>query len=120
MSMFIILPKDVGGLPTVEQLLTGSFLDQIDGKLFSTKLSPLTLPRFETASEIRMMKDALISLGLTDLFSPDKCDLTGMSDSATGVYVSEVIHKAIIKVNEQGTQAAAATGSFSFSSINTQ
>lgn len=64
------------------------------------------LPRFrsETAYE---MKPALMALGMTSAFS-SQADFSGMSEQG-GVFLSDVIHKAVIEVNEAGTSAVAAS-----------
>ncbi|KAK1337511.1 hypothetical protein QTO34_002141 [Cnephaeus nilssonii] len=66
------------------------------------------LPRFKL--EIKYELNSLLkSLGMTDVFHQSKADLSGMSP-AKGLYVSKVIHKSYVDVNEEGTEAAAATG----------
>lgn len=111
MSMFIILPDDVGGLPALVRNLNSSILHEIDGSLASTQISALTLPKFEMNTNVAVMKLALMSLGLLDIFSPTAVDLSGMSDDASAVCVTDLLHRAAIKVNEQGTKASAILGS---------
>ncbi len=53
------------------------------------------------------MKRLLISMGMEDVFDGQKVNLSGMSPN--NMLVSEVIHKAFVEVNEEGTEAAAAT-----------
>ncbi|XP_036177425.1 serpin B11 isoform X4 [Myotis myotis] len=66
------------------------------------------LPRFKL--EIKYELNSLLkSLGMTDVFHQSKADLSGMSP-AKGLYLSKVIHKSYVDVNEEGTEAAAATG----------
>lgn len=66
------------------------------------------LPRFKL--EIKYELNSLLkSLGMTDVFHQSKADLSGISP-AKGLYVSKVIHKSYVDVNEEGTEAAAATG----------
>lgn len=66
------------------------------------------LPRFKL--EIKYELNSLLkSLGMTDVFNQIKADLSGIS-RAKGLYLSKVIHKSYVDVNEEGTEAAAATG----------
>ena len=55
------------------------------------------------------MKDILAVLGLEDAFTPGAADFSLLGDNPEGYYLSQVIHAAKIKVNEKGTEAAAAT-----------
>ena len=110
MSMFIILPNRVNGLPDLEANLTGRVLNRIDSMLQEETLEWLYIPKFEMESDITVMKTALKSLGVKDLFSKGLADLSGMSNQADQLFLSEVVHKAYVKLNEEGTEAAAATG----------
>ena len=66
------------------------------------------LPRFKL--EIKYELNSLLeSLGMTDIFSQVRADLSGISP-VKGLFVSKVIHKSYVEVNEEGTEAAAATG----------
>lgn len=66
------------------------------------------LPRFKL--EIKYELNSLLeSLGMTDIFSQVKADLSGISP-VKGLFVSKIIHKSYVEVNEEGTEAAAATG----------
>ncbi len=55
------------------------------------------------------MKSLLISMGMEDVFDEQKVNLSGMSPN-NDLVVSKVVHKAFVEVNEEGTEAAAATG----------
>ena len=63
------------------------------------------LPRFKMTQEFKLKK-LLAKMGVTDMFNAIKADFTGISP---GLFVTHVIHKAFVKVNEKGTEAAAAT-----------
>lgn len=66
------------------------------------------LPRFKL--EIKYELNSLLkSLGMTDVFNQVKANLTGISPDK-GLHLSKVIHKSYVDVNEEGTEAAAATG----------
>jgi serine protease inhibitor len=67
----------------------------------------LVLPRFELRCAFELGA-ALRALGMVDLFDPTRADLTGMT-AVRELFVSEVFHKAFVAVDEQGTEAAAAT-----------
>ncbi len=107
-SMVIVLPKAKDGLPEVEAGLTLTELSA----LLAAKQYPLvhvTMPKFSADSMFDMVP-ALKTLGLSQLFDPVRCDLTGIAtDPAEPLYVNFVIHKAHLDVNEVGTVAAAVT-----------
>lgn len=107
-SMVIVLPKAKEGLPAVEAGLTLAELDS----LLAARQYPLvhvTMPKFSADSTFDMVPSLQI-LGLKQLFDPVRCDLTGIAtDPAGPIYVSLVIHKAHLDVDEVGTEAAAST-----------
>ncbi|KAG0435115.1 hypothetical protein HPB47_018676, partial [Ixodes persulcatus] len=104
-SMVIVLPNDRTGLP---QLIRALFVRTILTLL--KKLSPheveLGLPKFELSTKYKLV-DALKKLGLISILS-DKADLSGVSGDRK-LKVTDVVHKAMVDVSEEGTVAAAAT-----------
>lgn len=66
------------------------------------------IPKFNLAVKYDL-NSLLKSLGMRDIFSVGKADLSGMSPDK-GLYLSTVVHKSYVDVNEEGTEAAAATG----------
>ena len=109
MSMFFILPNRVNGLANLETNLTGHFLNHIDEMLQEQKLTILRIPKFEIKSDVTEMQSALKDLGVIDLYDSGTADLSGITNQQS-LYVSDTIHKTIIKLSEEGTEAAAATG----------
>ncbi|XP_063058964.1 protein Z-dependent protease inhibitor [Engraulis encrasicolus] len=104
-AMLIILPNaDVDYTEVDEEITATRFLKWIKA-LRETKLE-VRLPKFKMGQSYAMQK-ILPSLGITDVFG-DNANLTGLS-KAPGLQVSEVLHKAVIEVDERGTVAAAAT-----------
>lgn len=112
-SMIIVRPDSIDGLSAVENSLTPEKISSLVKNLQQTMKCKveLGLPKF-TFTETTDLTRILPKLGIQDLFDASKVDLTGMTDS-TGVAISDVIHKAFIDVNEEGTEAAAATAMIS-------
>jgi serpin B len=67
----------------------------------------INLPRFKTTYE-NTLNDLLSSMGMVDAFNPNTADFTGINAKG-GLYISEVKHKTMVEVNEEGTVAAAVT-----------
>ncbi len=105
MSMMILLPREKDGLSSLENALTSENLSKWRD-LFTTKVN-IYLPKFrlETAYNI---SDTLKQLGMESAFGGNS-DFSGM-DGSLDLYLSDAVHKAFIDVNEEGTEAAAATG----------
>jgi serpin B len=108
MSMVVLLPKKVDGLAELEKTLTADNLGAWLGRLRHREVV-VNLPRFKTTSEFSL-KAQLSALGMPQLFQAGKADLSGMNDGKEKLFLSAVVHKAFVDVNEEGTEAAAATG----------
>lgn len=65
------------------------------------------LPKFKLEDSYDL-KSALSGLGFLDIFDSGKADLSGMS-GARNLFLSKIVHKSFVEVNEEGTEAAAAT-----------
>lgn len=106
LSMDILLPRSIDGLPALEQSFTASNINNWLEKLEPESKVILTLPRFTMTQQLEL-NSALSALGMPQAFggSADFSGMTGKHDFT----ISAAIHKAYIDVNEQGTEAAAAT-----------
>jgi serpin B len=108
-SMLVVVP-DQGRFDEISSALGPELLSQISSAMSVHQLE-LTMPRFEFRTQLAL-KPALKDLGMTAAFTPPSqaggADLTGMTQQRE-LYVSEVVHQAFIKVDEEGTEAAAAT-----------
>ena len=109
-SMVIILPKKVDGLSAVEKKLSSKMLQQALAKAEVMNMD-ISLPKFQMTEAISLSDD-LIALGMKDAFIAGVADFTGMQEKVSrsdSLSISNVIHKAFVDVNEEGTEAAAAT-----------
>ncbi|KAM3619260.1 uncharacterized protein V6R79_005231 [Siganus canaliculatus] len=108
-TMVLILPNLGTPLSEVEENLDLRKLnDWLDGMKETTVA--VHVPRFRVEDKFSL-KEKLQAMGLTDLFSPDKASLPGILESGgDGLHISDAFHKAFLEVNEEGSEAAAATG----------
>ncbi|XP_062933556.1 serpin B11 isoform X2 [Cynocephalus volans] len=109
LSMIILLPVGTANLEQVEkQLNVRTFHEWTSSSNMMEREVEVHIPRFKL--EIKYELNSLLkSLGMTDVFNQIKADLSGISP-AKGLYLSKVIHKSYVDVNEEGTEAAAAAG----------
>jgi serpin B len=106
LAMVVLLPKKTDGLAEFEKTLSAGNLKDWVGKLRPTKVQ-VAMPKFKMTQRFSLKK-ALSAMGMPLAFS-DRSDFSGM-DGSRNLYLSEVFHKAFVDVNEEGTEAAAATG----------
>ena len=104
--MLAVLPA-TGRFAEVEAGLSADFLARIQAGSERT-LVDLELPRFEMRFETSL-GDVLRELGLQTAFDAATSDFGGITPHSDGLVLSEAIHKAWLKVDEHGTEAAAAT-----------
>ncbi|RWS14580.1 serpin SMSB4 variant-like protein [Dinothrombium tinctorium] len=116
-SMLIILPETSKGVDSLVRNLSPQDLDTVINNLYDDEVY-LALPRFKFEQEFELA-GPLYSMGIKKLFDPRFSDLSGFfasvkksNDSnfpAIGITVNSIVHKSFISVNEEGTEAAAAT-----------
>jgi serpin B len=105
LSMVVLLPQ-AGRLTELEKKLTAANLFAWQRKLSDHQVD-VTLPKFKVTAEF-MLKPVLQRLGMALAFDPERADFSGMT-TRERLFISHVIHKAFVDVNEAGTEAAAST-----------
>jgi serpin B len=105
-SMILLVP-DAGTFNAFEQALTADGLATTLASKYPQRCI-VTMPRFGFSTSLSL-KNVLETLGMMDAVDSSLADLSAM-DGAHDLYVGNVIHKAVIAVDEKGTTAAAATG----------
>lgn len=109
LSMILVLPaegktltdleKNMAKIPNINEVL----------KFGTRKVKvELTLPKFKLESQIEL-NEPLMALGMKDMFDQGKADFSGMTGGPKSLFVSAVVQKAFVEVNEEGAEAAAAT-----------
>uniref|UniRef100_A0A4D5R9I2 Leukocyte elastase inhibitor n=1 Tax=Scolopendra viridis TaxID=118503 RepID=A0A4D5R9I2_SCOVI len=104
LSMIVILPE-LGGISKLTSQMTVEKFEHLMNQLNKRKVN-VKLPKFKLETEYSL-KETLQQLGIKSLFD-NGADLSGISNEK--LKVSKVIHKAFIETDEEGTEAAAATG----------
>ncbi|WP_437909238.1 serpin family protein [Sorangium sp. So ce327] len=107
LAMVVVLPAQVDGLAKVEQRLAAGELKAYVEALHPARVD-VALPRFKMTAELELSA-TLSALGMPLAFDDKKADFTGIT-RAEPLFISQVRHKAFVEVNEEGTEAAAATG----------
>ena len=106
LSTVVVLPRARDGLARLEAELTEQKLADWLARPRRRKVV-VTIPRFKLTSQFGLVP-TLKKLGMTDAFSVPPADFSGMN-GRLDLFISAVIHKAYVDVNEEGTEAAAAT-----------
>lgn len=104
-SMLIILPA-LENFNEFEMTLNAERVSEIVENLVSTEVS-LKMPKFEFEKSLALGQ-MLQEMGMSAAFDPYMADFSGIDDNRD-LYITNVLHKAFISVNENGTEAAAAT-----------
>lgn len=102
----VLLPDD--DLASAEPALTPDRLARLYAAARPTKVE-LALPKFRIEASLPGLKPVFRRLGVTAAFDPGKADFTGMTPAAGPVWIEEIVHKAVLRVDEAGLEGAAAT-----------
>ena len=107
-NMVVIVPHEIDGLLGVTSSISLAKVSKWIDSLASSypEKVDVFLPKFKVSQKIDLKKH-LMKLGINQVFT-DKANLSGIT-AAEDLYVSSAVHKAFLEVNEEGTEAAAAT-----------
>uniref|UniRef100_A0A0E9Y2X0 Serine protease inhibitor n=1 Tax=Amblyomma americanum TaxID=6943 RepID=A0A0E9Y2X0_AMBAM len=105
-AMTILLPSERNGLEHLKSVLTTQTLNRAIARMYPKDMK-FRMPKLKLDTKYTL-KPTLESMGIKKIFSAD-ADLSGIS-GAKNLYVSDVLHKAVLEVNEEGSEAAAVTG----------
>jgi len=114
LSMLVLLPRKKGGIRDLEASLSASQLN-VWCRLLGKREVQVFLPKFKLSWGTKKLKGPLMALGMKVAFAAGAADFSGMdghkvpAGSADRLYLGQVLHKAFVEVNEEGTEAAAAT-----------
>ena len=106
LSMVVLLPKESAGLGDLEKTLTAENVSKWLSGVHKQEVI-VAVPKFKMTHKFNMGA-VLQAMGMTDAFSP-QADFSGMT-GRRDLFISAVVHQAYVDVNEEGTEAAAATG----------
>jgi serine protease inhibitor len=105
LAMLLVLPED-GDFAAFEEGFDADMLAGIVDALAAEQVS-VVLPKFEFSTDVGL-KPVLTAMGMASAFEPGVADFSGM-DGTRELYIQDALHKAFVAVDEQGTEAAAAT-----------
>jgi len=112
MSMLFVLPDQVDGIDALEKSFDSAKLEELASAL-KPQAVKVSLPRFEiNPAESLSLGDKLQQMGMVLAFDPHGADFTGIGNPPSRdekLYISKVFHKAFVRVDEKGTEAAAAS-----------
>jgi serpin B len=107
LSMVIVLPTKPDGLAETEKALTAKALEEALSRAAKQEVR-VRLPRFTIKGKTVSLKEQLQALGMRKPFDREQADFSGAFPGG-GVWIADVLHQAFVEVNEEGSEAAAAT-----------
>jgi serine protease inhibitor len=112
LSMLVLLPDRQNGLRDLEERLSAAMLRDCLARMAPREVN-LSLPRFKLTLGPMNMRHPLTALGMTLAFDRAHADFRGINGRVPpdqeALFIAAVFHKAIVEVNEEGTEAAAAS-----------
>jgi len=107
LAMVVLVPKKPDGLAALEKSLSAAKVAECLARMRAQEVQ-VALPRF-TMTTAFLLRETLAAMGMGDAFDFAKADFSGMNGGKEPLWIGQVIHKAFVEVNEEGTEAAAAT-----------
>jgi serpin B len=108
LAMYVILPGEMIGLADASKAVTAESWKDWSSSMVSMP-GKIVLPQFRVDYGADL-KPVLAAMGMGAAFDPKAANFSGMYTGQLPIYVNDVLHKALLDVNEQGTEAAAGTG----------
>ena len=109
-AMYIFLPKEGLSLDSFVASLNQTVHDEYVSRLQPAEDLIVKMPKFEVEYGVKRLNSVLSKLGMGIAFDPDQANFSGIASTVSGnLYISYVDHKAVVEVNEEGTEAAAVT-----------
>jgi serine protease inhibitor len=110
LSMIVLLPRTKNGLAALERQMTDQNLMGWLAKLDEQPVQKIDffLPKFKLETSYDLVS-SFTKMGMKEAFAPGRADFRGMGWPKGRLYISQIKHKAFVEVNEEGTEAAAAT-----------
>jgi len=109
-AMYIFLPKEGLSLDSFVASLNQTVHDEYVSRLQPVEDLIVKMPKFEVEYGVKRLNSVLSKLGMGIAFDPDRANFSGIASTVYGnLYISYVDHKAVVEVNEEGTEAAAVT-----------
>jgi serpin B len=105
--MIVLLPDEHNSLEKLKANLNVESFDNLLNNLYSQEVE-LSLPKFKLESTLELIP-VLAKLGIKDIFDREVANFSGITNDPLGLFVGDIIQKVVIEVNEEGTEAAAAT-----------
>ncbi len=106
-AMLILLPRSIDGLTQLESKFSAKMVANAVAGVEPAQVA-MAIPKFKFSAEIGL-SPTLKEMGMATAFTPGRADFSGI-DGAGDLFISAALHKAYVSVDEQGTEAAAATG----------
>jgi serine protease inhibitor len=108
-TMYVILPDEGVEVDEVIESMSEKRWNEIRSSFSANQIS-LVMPKYKVEYGIKLLNNVLAGLGMGIAFEPGVADFTGIFNCDPGEqWISRVLHKAVIEVNEKGSEAAAAT-----------
>jgi serine protease inhibitor len=109
-AMYVFLPNEGISLDSFVASLNSTIHDECIGRVQSRGDLIVNLPKFKVEYGVKRLNSVLKKLGMDIAFNPYEADFSGIASTTPGnLYISFVDHKAVVEVNEKGTEAAAVT-----------